>query len=280
MLKMFPKPDTLRKAYIRARYPRVSMGEGKTIVNYLWGTLPDFSVRESNYDAFCSVPLKAIDKAFDNARRYPDADFIIWVNYGSLDRISEFFLNSHARSYKPANVTFRDAEEVQGVSTDDMDDIDASKIRLIYQGFVENPDADEVFFSDFDIDDVCLNDERLKNILDKQAFIIGCNECSVSNGGLNSENQFMGFRRGQGQKLLETFFLPRYADPHKYGLGGRMDTSLGFAVISQCIGTLVGHRQIGDVGFPIGYPMGHVIPDNPLYTETGINRPAGPRCSC
>lgn len=88
------------------------------IVNYVWiNERPFPSPNTDDEEKLCGVPLHYIDRALENAARYPHAHFNIWTGWRFLDDASRLFFDSHLYFKDAPNVRSRDLTEIPAPKT-------------------------------------------------------------------------------------------------------------------------------------------------------------------
>lgn len=149
------------------------------VLNYVWINKQSLNLagpqREEETGVQCGIPLNYFDKAYGNARLYPDTEVHVWVDDLLLDGQSRFFLQSHAYLNAPENVTFRDLREIpayaahpsfaENSATNIWNRVDLARFMVLSHQ-LENPERDQVFYADFDIDDADLDNPKTKERLD------------------------------------------------------------------------------------------------------------------
>jgi hypothetical protein len=223
----------------------------------------------------CSVPLNLLDKAYENAKRYPAADFTIWYDKAMMDPLSEFFMISHSYLNAPANVEFKDlrtldAYEALGVfSVSQPKDIwarvDLARLLVLQHGLSQAGTQDYQLYSDFDVEDLCLNSTRMQCSLKDEGLFLGA---TIEHNML--ENGYMCFDRNAGAAYLKDRLIPATLDTSNQNENGwRIYLSVfrewaeerGYKNSFQKL-KLVGKRQLGN---------GYELPENKNYTKCGLN---------
>lgn len=97
--------------------PNKSLYHDRPLINFIW-----INSREAESDPqnpVCSIELANIKSAVDNANKYPEADFRIWVDKKLLDDYSLFCLESFIRDHaKGGNVALHDLQEIPDYAGD------------------------------------------------------------------------------------------------------------------------------------------------------------------
>lgn len=138
------------------------------VLNYVWiNKTPDKDLLLPTDDTpLCSVPLHDLDKAYDNARKYPDTEVRIWIDETRLSDQTRFFVQSHAYLNAPDNVRIKDLNSVPGYR--DKQDlysdenvsiwckVDLARFEVAAHS-LRTLQAQTVFYADFDVKDVALD---------------------------------------------------------------------------------------------------------------------------
>ncbi len=136
----------------------------KTIMNYVW-----INARKTIRDEttpLCCVPLHYIDNAIENARKNPTVDTRLWVDHDMLDRQSLSYLQDHLAASGARNLTLHDLRAIPSYAQNSLFDPDKPKniwlrvdlARLLaVRHCLSEADAEDVFYSDFDINGMFLN---------------------------------------------------------------------------------------------------------------------------
>ena len=239
------------------------------VMNYVW--INKEPVEPSGEGALCGVPLNHLDKAFRNAEKYPEATFNLWVDFSLLDDMSRFFITSHAYFSAPENLkicdlndipAYRELELFRGKSLSDIfARVDLARLFAMEHCF-DTTETENVFYSDFDVDDVKLNSPQTSRTLAKYGMFFGTVGCG------RLENGYMVFRQGEGGGFLKNKLLPKTIEDAKKGWDG-------WSALSLQLFHWSGDKKIKNHDTKLSAPrlreMGYKIPQNLLYTECGIN---------
>lgn len=102
----------------KAAASETTLEKSKALVNYIW-----INSKKAAYDhnnPVCAIEMAYIQRALDNANRYPEADFKLWVDKKLLDPYSllcvESFINERAKN---ANVLIHDLQEIKDYAADE-----------------------------------------------------------------------------------------------------------------------------------------------------------------
>lgn len=221
----------------------------------------------------CSVPLRAFDKAFENARRYPNAKFQIWVDYLFLNDSSRFFLQSHVYMAAPDNVRLCDINDIpsyaarRDIFAPEADyhiwsRVDLARLLVVDHCLKKAQGHELVVYADFDIEDVRLDSLKLKACLEKYGFIFGATR------DLYVENSFMAFRTGEGENFLHSFLLPSTVKQAEWKQDGYMPMCDSLKIWGDQKGF---DGRSRDISLHIARGSGYQIPENPFYIECGVN---------
>lgn len=236
------------------------------ILNYVWINVCHDDIIER--DELCSVPLHFFDRAYENARRHPDVDVNIWVDYALLDDASRFFVDSYGYFADTPNVKLQNLRDIPAYAQSPLFKInmehpiwcrvDYARL-LVLQHCLETKAAEDVFYSDFDVADVALDHPYLKRCIDRFGCIMGKSQVL--------ENGFMGFRREtKAASFLKDTLIPATLDVTAQGAEN------GYPAFKR------NFKRWFNKAFPVQSwlvskpmhnvlePMGYKLPDNPAYT--------------
>ena len=134
------------------------------IVNYVWINkvkFPQDNTGDSN--KLCGVPLHYLDKTIHNAKRYPHAQFNIWIDWRYLDQSSRFWVDSYIYSQNCSNINACDLVNIPSYSCEDNFSpnrgkdiwarVDYARL-LVLQHVLNHNRWSQVFYRDFDANDV------------------------------------------------------------------------------------------------------------------------------
>lgn len=181
------------------------------LVNYIWIN-DDYKHPE---ESIFGVPVHSIDMALQNALRYPEADFNIWIEFSGLsdDDLERIAQNPNQFG---ANIRIRNIEEIDDFNENELTEAypgshigvrsDMARLQVLAQCSEEDGYTD-IFYSDFDCPDVKVNDPTLTELLEKHGAAIGMyTDPETQSSGY--ENGYMVFRRGQGETFLKETVIP------------------------------------------------------------------------
>ena len=236
------------------------------ILNYVWINEDPVNLND-NERPLCGVSLSDIDNALVNAKKYPDVQVNIWIDFSYLDPVSIFFVQRHQHIFVENNVTICDLNDIEFYQKISLfrpetkgkiyPRVDLARLIVIDNCF-QTTDATDVFYSDLDVPDVKLNSDHIASALLQHGMIFGATDDHPI------ENGYMAFRKGKGLDFLRDSLLPEtIEDAHK--------NLKGFDAL---IRTLESH-DIENYPDAISIKMlparGYSLPSNPLYIKNGIN---------
>lgn len=144
------------------------------VLNYVWLN-KNRDLPSDNDDApLCSVPLNYLDKAYENAKRYADTPVQLWVDFGVLDDSSRYFVETHHYLNAPSNASLKDLRDIPAYAAHPAyseeskasiwNKVDLARF-LVISHELDNPLREQVFYSDFDIDDADLDNPKTQERL-------------------------------------------------------------------------------------------------------------------
>lgn len=145
-------------------------------LNYVWiNKVPDKDQPPPADDTpLCSVPLHYLDRAYDNARKYPDTEVRIWIDEARLSDQTRFFVQSHAYLNAPGNVRFKDLNSIPAYAAA-RDIYAGADISIWYktdlarfqvaEHCMHEKEARIVHYADFDVRDVELDSKATQGSL-------------------------------------------------------------------------------------------------------------------
>lgn len=245
--------------------------ESQYCVNYIWiGKTADPAEK-----SLCSVPLKLLDKAYENARQYPKAKFLIWVDKSMIDPLSDFFVLSHGYLSAPENIEFRNLREVETINELDFfnkgcdEDIerfrkaniwgrvDLARLLVLQHQLLDEPDLFQLY-TDFDIPNVKLNDPKMHAAMQERGVFVGTDSQELL------ENGYLCFAQGEGQRFLEGPLLDKTKKSVlEFGQNG---WSALRTVFNQEFG--IDRYKYTAVRQP---QCGYIVPDVQKYKDWGLN---------
>lgn len=95
----------------------VKSQEDRVLVNYMWVNSHKTEMDPENPE--CALNLGNIKRAVDNANRYPQADFRIWVDKQLLDEYSQFVLEQFINEFSNTdNIKVHDLQDIKDYAED------------------------------------------------------------------------------------------------------------------------------------------------------------------
>ena len=186
-----------------------SLGTACT-VNYLWlcargplNTFPDYATR---------LPLHYFERAYANAKQYPEAEFNFWFDSNQLTFRDGFFLDSHRHAFEANNIQIRDLQsiaeyrEMPGFAADTNIALyaraDCARILVLNHLLQTQPDNRAVY-SDLDCEDVAIRNADIAEIIDEHGFVCG------RSGGHHICNGYIAVQGDKGRSFMTEYLLPR-----------------------------------------------------------------------
>lgn len=199
------------------------------ILNYVWCNREPFTPTTG---VDCGVPLHYVDKAIDNAKRYPDTAVNVWLDNDLLDAKSIALTKAHIEKSGLSNIHLhdlceipafraereglfdphRDVVAIRGLKPEQITHqhhnvwgrVDLARL-LVVDHCLETTRAKDVLYSDFDTDDARLNDPQAQKMLEKYGVVLGCVDHPAKDGSpawTEVENSYFGFRKSNMDKGL------------------------------------------------------------------------------
>src|SRR3954469_1626473 len=110
-------PDSLQHAFETTAAPPEASGASGTVVNFIW--LNREKVTFMPYRPVPMIEMQNIKNAVDNANKYPDADFRIWVDLKLMDQYTAYAIERFIGENAPhGNITLRDLQEIPDYAGD------------------------------------------------------------------------------------------------------------------------------------------------------------------
>ena len=247
------------------------------LVNYVWlNAEPDVPDRVAE----SSVPLRYLDEAYANARRYPAVRFKIWFDESMLDARTRRCVGDHRQRRAPANIAFSDLNQIpafraepifaDAARTDIWARVDYARLLVLDHALASEPET-YVVYADFDIPRLHLRAARKKMEAHGVVLVTGgairhWPPC-LNRRRADLQNSYLGFQKAQDgpEKLAALLRVTRVA-----ALAGQN----GFAALSTQLETWAAAAGIAKDAFilpHLAYTMGYVIPDNPRYRRANWN---------
>lgn len=151
-------------------------------LNYVWLNKESLKDRTEPPEELCGIQLSYLDKAYANARRYPDTRVMVWMDYDLFDASTKFFLDSHAYLNAPHNVKFMDLRSIESYADCPYyqpdskahihNKVDLARI-IVLEHVKRTMDYAQAFYADFDVEDVQLDRAETVGIMDKNGIVFG-----------------------------------------------------------------------------------------------------------
>jgi hypothetical protein len=234
------------------------------IVNYVWVRKdvfePDMDDSES---LLCGVPLERIDMALVNCKKYPDAQFVIWLDFDELDPLSLYFVDSHIYTAGIQNITVKNLRDIPDYASSQVFEIphaidvypraDFARLLAVAHMTDEFPRS-AVFYADFDVEDVFITHNSVTGALQKKGFVFAkTDEDPIENG-------YMGFFGKTGRECLDDII----SDNRNEARYNRKGYTSVLTVVEGCIPEVV----VDDLS--ILQPRGYEIPKPSHYSDLNI----------
>lgn len=266
-----------------------SLETGKDcLVNYVW---INKEADRKDREAACSVSLKNVDGAYDNARRYPGARFKVWFDFALLDERSRGCLRDHYERFAPGNVTLCDLNEIPQYRDSEIFTPGTARslwarvdlARVVVLDFVLQAEPEKyALYSDFDVKDISLRDAKVK--MDEYGLALAtiaiqdnavCKYTVTTSCG-PLENSYFGFSRDErGQAYLKNLLSATLTDAQS--------NQNGFCALVNSFSKWSAKRHPGKLAVEFIVPrilnsQNYKIPDKDIYREWGWNIGAEPLC--
>lgn len=233
-------------------------------VNYVWISKEPIKAGQE------PIPLRNLERAFDNAERYPNASFIVWSDSRMIDECAQSTLADIFNKYAPDNMISRDLRDIPFYNAcpifnsgqfDIWAKVDLARLVVLEHGFYTLP-HDTMFYADFDLENVRVSDPEITALLDEYGMVFGATrEEAIENG-------YMGFRGGAGRSFLIEKLIPNTL----------VDTSLngnGFPAMLRSLKEWSGSNDFGSfyhLAIEVLEPRGYKItaPLRRDYTGLGL----------
>jgi hypothetical protein len=261
-------------------YPGPQFTQENTVVNYLWVDAAPWKSSGPG-DAQCGVRLSAIDKAYENARKYPDAQVLMWIDFSRMDAKAQRCVQQHYADNAPDNVTLKDLSTLAdyrqaSVALPETDHSktrrpDLARLYVMRDCLRTMPEKTYVMYCDLDVEDVRIGCPKSQRILGRHGMV----HTYVTSLNKPEKGKFLGlgymiFRRDMAgpflAELIPTAERHMLKDGHP-GICGALTLAL---IDWQSAGP---YRSENDVIHPdtLLHPVGYIAPENPVYEALGMN---------
>ena len=240
------------------------------ILNYVWINKQRFSYEDES--CMCRIPLHYIDKAIENAKRYPDTQVRLWLDHNLLDQQSLFFVASHIHFAGADNIAIHDLNEIPEYRDNPMfhpDDedfkdsiwarVDIARL-LALQYCLEDTEAQQVFYSDFDADDVKINSRSVHSIMQKYGLVLGATTHE------HVENGYFGFHRRNKDVLNE--LVTRSFNAYEHSRHGAFSAFCTFKTVTL---HKENHIHPESAAVTVLPPTDYTIPKRQIYRDLKLN---------
>lgn len=192
--------DFIKSLFKRLSGNRVNYdGAGSCIVNYVWINEEVFDSEEEDGDPQCGIPLNHVDYVIDNARRYPDAVFNIWLDRRYVENSpTEMILQSYLYLNDCPNIMIKDLNDIPDYANNKFYDpqsktlvwqrVDTARLLVAEHMLTRHPEKIAVY-ADFDVQDVRIDCAEFEKAITKEGFVFG----STDPSGWCMENGYFAF---------------------------------------------------------------------------------------
>lgn len=159
------------------------------------------------------LPLHCFERMYENAARYPDAEFNLWLDFRQLKPIDHFFLASHRYFFRDRAINICDLRTIPEYDGSPGFDIDsnialyarADCARILVLNYLSKSTDDTqktMLYSDLDCEDIKIGDAKVEDLLEAYGMIYG------RSGRQMLCNGFIAIRGERGRDFLTNFLLP------------------------------------------------------------------------
>lgn len=179
-------------------------------VNYIW--LNPRDSRKSLADCATRLPLHYLERMYENAATYSDANFYLWLDFDQLSYADHFFLDSHRYIFDAERIkirNLRDIPEYNDYPGFEKDSNIALYARadfarvLVLNHMLQHHIDDTIIYADLDCSDIKLTDNAFKECLEKYGLALGY-------AGKNRAcNGYIALQGERGICFMNEHLLPR-----------------------------------------------------------------------
>lgn len=158
----------------------LSASEAECSVNYIWLCRKECRSDSPYYPT--RLPLHNFERMYENAEKYPFAEFNLWLDFRQLTPTDHFFLSSHRHAFDAHNIQVRNLcdvvmyKQLAGFDPDTNIALyaraDCARVLVLDQLLKERPNLRAVY-SDLDCQDVCLSDPLVTEALNQYGLVYG-----------------------------------------------------------------------------------------------------------
>lgn len=247
------------------------------VLNYVWINMKADESGKTCDDFLCSVPLHYLDGAYGNARKYDDTEVRIWIDPAYLDPMSRYFVDTHAHLEAPDNVRFMNLRTIPAYDQNEIfqpekgtsiwTKVDLARF-LVVSHCLQTTDAQRVFYADFDVKDVELDNQRTDMLLNRHGMTLGLSPENIISHGYIAVDR-------SGQTMLDRAMIPNLEFAARTGEGNvfHMMESVLFThymrkpVAHNAARTM--YRASHTTSVPLT-PIGSIIPGNETYAQARL----------
>lgn len=163
-------------------YPGPAFAQESTVVNYVWVSAQPRSEAPAHQPH--GLPPDKFAKAYENARAYPDTDFILWVDFSRLNSFSRLWLENYHRLKAPPNVRLRDLNLLPDYknASDRLSECaaarrpstrrpDLARLHVLRECLRTMKDKTYAMYCDLDVEDVRIGCPKSQRILSRHGMV-------------------------------------------------------------------------------------------------------------
>lgn len=178
-------------------------------VNYVW--ICPRAASKHAVGCATQLPLHYFERIYENAGKYPDTEFNLWLDFRQLSISDRFFLDSHRYFFDMAEISIHDLREVKEYAESPGFDIDtnialyarADYARiLVLDHLLQKDSKTPAIYADIDCEDVKAEDPTLRETVEEYGLAYG------RSGRHNIANGFIALQGEKGQNLMTHYLLP------------------------------------------------------------------------
>lgn len=255
------------------------------LLNYVWINKTCLKSAGEPQEHLCGIPLNYLDKAYENARRYPDTPVNIWMDFDLMDASTRYFFETHAYLKAPENVKMQDLRTIPAYMEHPVyqqphfgasiwQKVDLARFLVLDHCAKQSP-GKTIFYADFDVEDVALDKKETHEKMDENGIVFGKLPKSEMITHYFKNNLSPGYI---GINEKGAAYLSEKLAPELIGAAGRR-----MLVVMQLFRTLgndfaekdrsIGHT-LDTLLTPIEmHPVGRIMPENPNYAAHGLCPP-------